>query len=127
MKKLIIITTFLSLALVAACSKEETTAAPAEDAVDTAELAPESGANESANSTPAEEVLEVVEESAAESEPSEQAIVLAQVDPDEKPRNWKFKEGTHYTRMIPTQPTIGGADTSKTCSMPRCISGNRPV
>ena len=77
MKKLIIITTFLSLALVAACSKEETTAAPAEDAVDTAELAPESVADERENSTPADEVLEVVEESAAESEPSEQAIVLA--------------------------------------------------
>ena len=110
MKKLIIITTFLSLALVAACSKEETTAAPAEDAVDTAELAPESVADERENSTPADEVLEVVEESAAESEPSEQAIVLAQADPDDEPRNWKFKEGTHYTRMIPTQPTVGGAD-----------------
>ena len=25
-------------------------------------------------------------------------------------RTWKFKEGTHFTRLVPTQPTVGGAD-----------------
>jgi thiol:disulfide interchange protein DsbA len=132
MKKLIIITIFASLALVAACCKEETAVAPAEETVDTAELAPESVADENANSTPADEVLEVVEESAAESEPSEQAIVLAQAGADEQARSWKFKEGTHYTRLIPTQPTVGGADKVEVAevfmySCPHCYDLEGPI
>jgi thiol:disulfide interchange protein DsbA len=58
----------------------------------------------------AEEVLEVVEESAAEAEPEEQAIILAQADVPAPPVEWKYKEGRNYTRLVPTQPTVGGAD-----------------
>ena len=57
-----------------------------------------------------EEVLEVVEESAAEPEPEEQAILLAQADTPAPVREWKYSEGRHYQRLMPTQPTVGGAD-----------------
>lgn len=132
MKNLIVITILTSVALIAACGKEETSAEPAADAVDAAPLAAESVADESENSTAAEEVLEVVEESAAESEPSEQAIVLAQADPAEEARNWKYKEGQHYTRMIPTQPTVGGADKVEVAeifmySCPHCYDLEGPI
>jgi len=60
--------------------------------------------------TSATETLEVVEESAAVAEPEDRAILLAQADTTAAPRNWQYKEGEHYTRMIPTQPTVGGAD-----------------
>jgi hypothetical protein len=94
--------------LAAACSKEEATEAP------TADLAVEEQAIDAAveaaeNATAETETLEVVEESAAEAEPENQAIMLAQAD-DVAPRSWTYKEGQHFTRMTPTQPTVGGAD-----------------
>jgi thiol:disulfide interchange protein DsbA len=52
----------------------------------------------------------VVEESAAEPEEDEQPIILAQADTDAAALNLQFKEGQHYTRMVPSQPTMGGAD-----------------
>jgi thiol:disulfide interchange protein DsbA len=56
---------------------------------------------------------EMVEESAAEDE-EEQAedkpLLLAQADVPAASQDWKFEEGTHFTRMVPTQPTVGGAD-----------------
>jgi len=53
----------------------------------------------------------VVEESAAEPEGDEQPIMLARADTTDRPaQNWKFKEGQHYIRMVPSQPTMGGAD-----------------
>ena len=56
---------------------------------------------------------EMVEESAAEDE-EEQAedkpLLLAQADAPAASQDWTFEEGTHFTRMVPTQPTIGGAD-----------------
>ena len=58
-----------------------------------------------------DEPAELVEESSGEPEETEdQPIVLAQADPAELSREWQFKEGTHYFRMVPTQPTVGGAD-----------------
>jgi len=58
----------------------------------------------------AEETLEVVEESAAEPAADEQAIVLAQADVPTPPQEWQFKEGRNFIRLVPTQPTVGGAD-----------------
>jgi thiol:disulfide interchange protein DsbA len=108
MKHLIYLTA-LAL-LVAGCSKEETTATTAEEPAavvdqtnETIEAAPESTA-------PATESLTVVEESAAEAEPEDQAILLAQADDAVATRTWQFKEGQHFKRMVPTQPTVGGAD-----------------
>lgn len=56
---------------------------------------------------------EMVEESDAEEEVAvaDKPIILAQVDvPDAASQDWMFTEGTHYARMVPTQPTVGGAD-----------------
>ena len=55
---------------------------------------------------------EVVEESTGEAAPEEeQPIVLAQADPKEMAaRDWQFEEGTHFSRMVPAQPTLGSAD-----------------
>ena len=52
----------------------------------------------------------MVEESAAEPDADEQAILLAQADVPVAPAEWKFKEGQNYIRLVPTQPTVGGAD-----------------
>ena len=98
------------LALTIACSKQD----PAEqvavdDPVVEQQAVEETTAVEEA-AEQAEETLEVVEESAAEAEPEEEAIVLAQADPVEAPRSWKYTEGKHYTRLVPTQPTVGGSD-----------------
>ena len=58
-----------------------------------------------------DETQVVVEESAAEPEDNEQPIMLARADSTDTPvQNWKFKEGQHYIRMVPSQPTMGGAD-----------------
>jgi thiol:disulfide interchange protein DsbA len=110
MKQLICVTA-LAL-LVASCSKEDAPAAAAEETAIGEEQAAETVTATVENSTAETESLEVVEESAAEAEPENQAILLARADDAEieAPRNWQFKEGTNYTRMIPTQPTVGGAD-----------------
>jgi len=96
--------------LATACSKEEATEAPAEATAVVEEQSAEAVEAVAESPAPETESLEVVEESAAEAEPENQAIVLAQADEAAAPRNWQFKEGQHYTRMIPTQPTVGGAD-----------------
>ena len=60
---------------------------------------------------PAEDaVLEVLEESASEPEPEEEAIMLAQADTSAPLPEWQFTENEHFTRLVPTQPTVGGAD-----------------
>ncbi len=70
----------------------------------------------------------VVEESAAEPEDDEQPIMLARADTTDKPvQNWKFKEGQHYIRMVPSQPTMGGADRIEVAEFfwygcPHCFS-----
>jgi len=56
---------------------------------------------------------QMVEESAAdedEVQAEDQPIILAQADVPTAPQEWQFTESTHYTRMVPTQPTVGGAD-----------------
>jgi thiol:disulfide interchange protein DsbA len=102
--------TSIVLLFLVACGQEEQ-ATPAVDEqpaveAETVESATDAVAVEEA----AEEVLEVVEESAAEPEAGEQAIVLAQADTKPTQQEWKFTEGQHYQRLVPTQPKIGGAD-----------------
>ena len=96
----------------AGCSKEEAEPAAATTTAVEAETA-EASTEAAGDSAPATETLEVVEESAAVDEPEDRAIVLAQADVNEAAapaRNWKYKEGEHYARLIPTQGTVGGAD-----------------
>jgi thiol:disulfide interchange protein DsbA len=101
-----------ALLLVAACGKEEVPT----DVADEAAAAIEEAAEETTESVQenvaaaTDEIQSVVEESAAEPEPEEQAIVLAQADTKPQQQNFKFEEGTHYTRFVPTQPTMGGPD-----------------
>jgi thiol:disulfide interchange protein DsbA len=105
MKHALTIIALLTLAV--ACGKQD----PAEQIVIEEPVVEEQAVEEAAVEEAAvEETHEIVEESAAEPEPEEEAIILAQADPVEAPQSWKYSEGTHYTRMVPTQPTVGGAD-----------------
>jgi thiol:disulfide interchange protein DsbA len=110
MKYFIRIATLASLMLVASgCSKEEQPAAATDSAAVEATAA-EMATEAVESPAPDTESTVVVEESAAESEPAAEAIILAQADDIAATRSWKYKEGTNFTRMIPTQPTVGGAD-----------------
>lgn len=54
---------------------------------------------------------EVVEESAAVSEEAQkqdESLTLAKAEPAAAKRDWKFREGKHFQRLVPTQPTVGG-------------------
>jgi len=75
--------------------------------VETPEVAPAVEAEVDDDSQP-----EMVEESAAEEEEQveDKPLLLAQADVPAESQDWKFEEGTHFTRMVPTQPTVGGAD-----------------
>jgi thiol:disulfide interchange protein DsbA len=56
---------------------------------------------------------ELVEESAAvsdETQSEKQPLLLAQDSVAEPAGDWKFKEGQHFQRLVPTQPTVGGSD-----------------
>lgn len=103
--------TTLSLLLAACGQKQDDTTDPAQALTDE----PPAEVAEQAEELPAEEpgeqqALEVVEESDAEVEPDDQPIVLARAESPTEAREWRFVEGKHYDRMMPTQPTFGGAD-----------------
>lgn len=88
-----------------AADEPAVTAQPEEAVVETPMPAEEPAADEA---QPA-----MVEESAAEEEDTQaadQPIILAQAETPTAPQEWKYTEGTHYARMVPTQPTVGGAD-----------------
>ena len=109
MKNLTLI--LFALVILAACGKDEPaqpqTAAPdATEATVTEE--PAAAVAETAVTDDTETV--VVEESAAVPEEGEQSIVLAQAEVPAPTYDWQFEEGRHYQRLVPTQPTIGGAD-----------------
>ena len=103
-------TILLSIALlaIAACGQEE----PAQPAAGEPVVVEEAVIEEATETMDAVEEAEatVVEESAAEPEADEQAIVLAQADTAAVTREWQFQEGKNYMRLVPTQPTVGGAD-----------------
>jgi len=109
-----------------ACDKEEQPQPVAEEAATVEATAPDAAVQETEET--AAEALEVVEESASEEEPEDEAIVLAMAEADEAPvREWKYKEGEHYVRMVPTQPTVGGADKIEVAesfmySCPHCFT-----
>lgn len=101
----------LALALTACGKSDEPVAVEKAPAVVEAEVVTEAEAVAPAED--ADTVQSVVEESAAEPEPEEKAIILAEAsDGGSKPmqQNFKYEEGTHYTRFVPTQPTVGGPD-----------------
>ena len=70
-------------------------------------------ASEEPAAEPADESDSVmVEESSGEPEPEDDGdkpLILAQADTSET-GDWQFAEGTHFSRMVPAQPTVGGPD-----------------
>lgn len=118
------------LLLLAACGGDE----PAPDA-DTQQPAAEldEAATEVGETVAGDEsddaAPEILEESAAEPEDGEQAILLARADAAEaaSTRDWQFRENQHYIRLVPTQPTVGGADKIEVAEIfwygcPHCFS-----
>ena len=116
MKRINVLALISSFALVAcgggeSPSPETAASTPAQDDMAAVTEAP-------ASTEPAADDLqpEMVEESAATEEEvvaEDQPIILAQADTSQvaaAARDWKFTEGTHYVRLTPTQPTVGGAD-----------------
>jgi len=115
--------------LLGACSKEQQPEPAAEEAAAVEAPVAEDVVEETAPPAETEtETLEVVEESAAEEEAEDDPIVLAVADTTDAPaREWKYKEGTHYFRLMPTQPTVGGADKIEVAesfmySCPHCFT-----
>ena len=103
---------FLAAALLlVACGSDDPAPATEAQAVDTTAPVVEADETPAVAEEPTEdEVLEVVEESASDAEPEEEAILLAQADTSTPPPEWHYVENQHYVRLVPTQPTVGGAD-----------------
>jgi protein dithiol oxidoreductase (disulfide-forming) len=68
-------------------------------------IAPPPADDKTSTPTLVEESSADVEEPASDEVP----LLLAQADTSAA-RDWQFKDGTHFQRLVPTQPTIGGAD-----------------
>lgn len=107
-------TLFLGLTFfaLAACGQDEP--APAETAVSEEPVVEETAPVEQVEAVAeeaADQEIEVVEESAAVVEDTgDVEIVLAQADVPAQTPSYRYEEGTHYTRLVPAQPTFGGAD-----------------
>jgi thiol:disulfide interchange protein DsbA len=108
MKPIILI--FALAMTITACGQEDATEAATEEPVSIEEQAVEAVDQPPESSASETESLVVVEESAAVAEPEDKAILLALADDDAPARTWQFKEGTNFTRMVPTQRTVGGPD-----------------
>jgi protein dithiol oxidoreductase (disulfide-forming) len=117
MKSLLSIAVLLVLGL-AACSPDNTNEKTAEPLAAPAQEEPAAANSEIAPATEVdaiadEERPQTVEESGGEPDPADTAdkpIILAQTATAAADQDWKFKEGEHYYRLVPTQPTLGGAD-----------------
>lgn len=113
MNRIVVLSLASSFVLFACSSEEPDTTEPA--AV-VEEAAPETSPEEDALAETGDEAQpELVEESAAEADDEQadnQPILLARdTEPvTAAPRDWKFSEGKEYHRLVPTQPTVGGAD-----------------
>lgn len=113
MKELLIL--LVAISCIAACSKEEPVSVeenPAEAVEGTADDMAEDMAEDLVDAAADDDdPLVVVEESAAEPEETgEEEIVLARADVVTTNLTFKYEEGKHYHRLVPSQPTIGGAD-----------------
>lgn len=100
----------LTLLILAACGKDEPAQPQSIEPAVTEETVVEEPAAETEAAVEQEAETVVVEESAAEPEEGEQAIILAQAEVPAANQDWQFEEGKHYQRLVPTQPTWGGAD-----------------
>jgi len=115
MKYLSVIVAVLAIALAGWLMLRDTSpeSQPAEAVQPAAVIEPMEAAEPPADDDDAQSAESVmVEESAGDIEEPEEdkPIILAQADSANLDRDWQFTEGTHFTRMVPTQPTVGGAD-----------------
>ena len=112
-KPLLIAGAILAVVLVAALivsGRKESVQGPAVEQPAAAEsTAAESAEQQAPPAESQEKPQQVVEETAADTGPADQSIMLAKADSPPPPTS-KFKEGKNYTRLVPTQPTLGGAD-----------------
>jgi thiol:disulfide interchange protein DsbA len=102
----------LAFALAACDSGPEAPQGPAPDAAEDESVETPPVSQDAAPETDQAEP-ELVEESAAvadESESGSQPLLLAQDNLAEPEGDWKFTEGRHFHRLVPTQPTVGGSD-----------------
>jgi thiol:disulfide interchange protein DsbA len=135
MRRIVVFGFVLSFALAACGPEEPATEAPLPEAI-SEDVAPEAAtdaavevADDAADAQP-----ELVEESAAEpdeAQAEDQPILLARepeaVQAAAPPKEWNFSEGQHYQRLVPTQPTVGGADKIEVAEVfwygcPHCYS-----
>lgn len=114
--KYLLVPAFLAAFVLSGCGSETTESQSAPDtaasAVDDAGSAVETPPPAEAPATDDDAAPTLVEESAAEPEEADSddvPLLLAQAE-TAAPRDWKFKEGQHFHRLVPTQPTVGGAD-----------------
>ena len=102
--------------MMAACSSDDAQDSAAENAAPAVqeESAVAEATPAATDESPAtEERPQTVEESGGEpdaSEAEEKPIILAQANTAAASQDWKYSEGQQYHRLVPTQPTIGGAD-----------------
>ncbi len=98
---------------IAGCGNDEPEEV-AEDPPEAATTAPAEEPADSSGDVTAEEdaeAVEIVEESAADTgDEKADRILLAQANTAAATGEFKYSEGTHYTRLVPSQPTIGDAD-----------------
>lgn len=101
------------LLALSACSSEKEAAEPADaetqQPTDDAISAPV--ATEEAET--GDERPQAVEESGGEpdaADTEDKPIILAQATSPAPDQDWQFSEGEHFHRLVPTQPTLGGAD-----------------
>jgi thiol:disulfide interchange protein DsbA len=83
------------------------------DAVPLVEQTPDETTADELVADDADAKPELVEESAAndsEELVQERPLLLAQAEAPAAAADSKYVEGKHYIRMVPTQPTVGGAD-----------------
>jgi thiol:disulfide interchange protein DsbA len=114
MNRILLISLLFAAGLVA-CSQEPAEPMQSQSTLQQNETVPDVPANEGSEQSVTDEddaPLELVEESAAEpdEQTSEQPILLAQASTSAANQDWRFKDGQHFNRLMPTQPTVGGAD-----------------
>ncbi|HZW58872.1 MAG TPA: thiol:disulfide interchange protein DsbA/DsbL, partial [Woeseiaceae bacterium] len=112
MKNLLVSALVLAFGLSACDSGSETPQPAAEAPQQALEAAPDEAADKAA-ATDEESPPELVEESAAEPEATQDGdapLMLAQADDGNAGHDWQFTEGKQFTRLVPTQPTVGGGD-----------------
>ena len=114
MKSIFTLSAFVLLAL-AACSSEKEAAEPVAADVEAQQPADDTAPAPAASDEVdvSEERPQAVEESGGEpdaADAEDKPIILAQAASPASDRNWQFSEGEYFQRLVPTQPTLGGAD-----------------